>query len=294
MFTFFDYLFRKKPTLNSLSIPKKVLYPSHLYKFIDFDKESYIKDILLNNSLYFSLPQQFKENDAFDCKSYNIEFQTKRDRLEWLKEVIENNFSKINKNVKRKVLKEMSQKYDDPKSEFYLKGAQKLNDAFKNGYDEQRICILCLTDSQSNEMWSQYIPTRKGVCIKLNVKKIVQHLFSKSISNNRYSAHLNYLYPIQYIDEPINISFTEIKHIAPLKLTNLLYYKLSCFATEREWRFIIYECINQSIKFPENIIEEVIFDDYTTGEQIKTIENWNKNHTLPFDISKRNHREEKK
>ncbi len=270
--------------------PKPDSYLIHFFKYIPFVKQKHIEDILLNNRLYFSFANEFKDNDAYDCRAFNFVIKTKEDREQLIKDDIKERYPGISRQKKRDMLRANMKEFSKPDHPYYTERMESMNRIFKEGAVRARIGILCLTDSPKRiEMWNAYIPDNKGVCIRLNGPAIVRHLFSTDISANHINPHLNWLKNVEYIDEPLEIPWAEERKTDPLNTEiTRLYSKLNDFSFEQEWRFTIYECINQSIEFPEVIIEEVFYAPDTTDDQKKLLNRWNEGRTKPYVISPAN------
>jgi len=271
-----------KPLLDSIVASP----PEHLYKYISFKKQSYIEDIIVHSRLYFSLPSQFRENDAFDTRAYNFVIKGTQDRRQWLKKEIAVNYPHLTRHQKKEMRHINLHEHKDTDSAFYQQRVNRLNQIF-NDVDGQRICIFCVTDSSHRiEMWKQYIPNGEGICIKLNRNVILDALITSNISASVHSSHIFDLRRVEYVTLPREISVSKLMNSDSYLLgTTLLYTKLDSFSFEKEWRFIIPECINQSILFSPDMIEEIVLGPNTTKEQIKLIETWNARRSIPFKTS---------
>ena len=267
----------------------KELHPRYFYKYIPFTKSSFIKDIIYKNTLYFSLPREFHGTDAYDCRAYKIEIKTKQDRLLCIKDGIKTSYPNLPREQRRKMIKQYMQKYGNPEDRFYTKRIERLNSLLTNGFNKERTCIFCVTDSSENiEMWKEYIPNGEGVCIKLDNNIIEEHLNSSPISASNFSPHLFFLRPIDYIDKILQISFRDFVEREPGSVgRTLLYTKFKKFAFEQEYRYIIHECINQRIQFPSEIIKEVTTGPNTSYEQMELLNLWNSSRQSPFIINKK-------
>ena len=270
--------------------PKPESYPTYFYKYIPFTKQEYIKGILVKNRLYFSFSNEFKDNDAYDCRAFDFVVNTKKDREQLIKDDILERYPGMPRREKRDMLRTNMKKFRKPDHPYYSERMESMNRIFKEGTVRSRIGILCLTDSPDRiEMWNAYIPDNQGVSIKLNGPVIVNHLWSTEISSSHFNTHLNWLRNVEYIDEPLEIPWAEERRAEPLITgTTRLYTKLSDFSFEQEWRFTIYNCIEQSIEFPEVIVEEVFYAPNTNEAQKELLIKWNEGRSKPFIISPAN------
>jgi Protein of unknown function (DUF2971) len=264
--------------------------PDYLYKYISFGKQKFIEDILKFSRLYFSLPNEFEGTDALDSKTYNIVIKNKEDRRQCIKAEIDAKYSYLSRDQKREMLRVNVRDHKNPDSAFFKERINSLNRIFKESVNDRRVCIFCATNSPDRiEMWKHYIPDGQGVCIKLNIETIIEQLNSLQVSSSPISPHLILLHPVNYVSSPIDVSFSTLKNADQLEVgITLLYTKMSCFEFEQEWRLSIYDCINQSISFPQQFIEEVIVGPNTTNEQMKIITEWNDYRSNPFMISRYN------
>jgi len=120
----------------------------------------------------------------------------------------------------------------------------------------------------------------------LNGPAIVGHLWETEISSSRQSPHLNWLRDVEYVPNPLEIPWAEYREAKPQDVgVTLLYTKLDDFSFEQEWRFTIFDCIKQSIGFPEEIVEEVFFGPNTTDGQKKRLVEWNNSRSLQYAIN---------
>jgi hypothetical protein len=263
-------------------LPESYLkYPQYFYKYIPFTKASYIEDILSGNLLYFSLPEEFHENDNYDCRCFNIVIESKLDRQQYINDEIKfdnPNLPQLQKN-----------KYINPDKK-YTDKSKILNRLIKDGFNSYRTGIMCVTDSQESiKMWKEYIPNGEGVCIKLDGWIIYEHLCSIPVSACEITQNFCLLRRVDYVSKPLRISYHDFVVKDPGEVgVALLYTKLKKKEFEQEYRFMIHECINQSIKFPAEIVKEVIAGPNNTDEQMKLINSWNNTRISHFSINKRN------
>lgn len=114
-------------------------YPTFFYKYISFEKQQFVEDILKHSKLYFSFPNQFRENDAYDCRAYNFVVKTKRDMEILCKKNIEINYPNLSKKEKNKMIESVLFKYKEPDSPYYTELIANLNRVYKTGHDDKRI-----------------------------------------------------------------------------------------------------------------------------------------------------------
>lgn len=232
----------------------------NLFKYISFNKLDYIKDILENNTLYFAFPREFKNNDAYDCKTYRITFYREVDCYEYVFDEI------IEKNPHQSMFDSYRQyeinirKHPWFDSKFYNERIEGVNRIFKNSPDEMNLGILCLTiDYKNNKLWYDYCDNFNGVCISLNVETIIHKLMNSPVSAWQEDSSLNYLHKIDYVKNAIEIPYADSKRMDPLEFgIKMVYTKFDKFEYEDERRFIIPQCISQKINFPSELINAVI------------------------------------
>ncbi len=270
------------------SIPDNPDTPKYLYKFKSFEYLEHIKDILCKNKLYFSLPSEFKDNDLFDCKFFNIIIKTESDRKEWIESEIKAKHPEKNRSERRRILKLNMSKFKQSSMNFYKERQETLNKIIKNRYDRTNTRILCFSRTYENvEMWKKYIPNGEGVSIKFNTIKLYKYLIDTKTHNSSAVNSFVQLRPVEYFDEPLQFTLTEYRNaIASDSGTTFLYSKDKgkyCF--ENEWRFVMNECISANVFFPPDLIEEVILSNGINKSQTDLIHKWNSIRSKPFTIN---------
>ena len=140
-----------------------------LYRYISFKNPARIADVLQHNSLYFAYPNQFKENDAYDCKTYEI---ISRNMDDDFKAVCWQHRTRLLKGFSReKARLEIRKKINESggKRAFVRHGLMAFEDVTKRSWDDTKTGILCLTsDPSNNRMWKKYCDTNNGICVCLD------------------------------------------------------------------------------------------------------------------------------
>lgn len=232
----------------------------NLFRYISFEKLSFIKDVIEDNTLYFAFPKEFRNNDAYDCRTYDITFNREIDCNQsiWDEINAKHPDQDMYERYKQYQLNVRAHPWFDNK--FFMERINAFNRIIKDGLDESRLGILCLTPNYDNRrMWQDYCKSFDGVCISLNVDTIIQTLMSSEISSWHGDNNLNYLYRVNYVENSIKIPYLEYKNFDPYMLgIKKIYTKFKKFDYEEERRFIIPECINQKVRFPSDLINAVI------------------------------------
>jgi hypothetical protein len=259
-------------------------YPEYVYRYIDFKKPSYVEDLLRNNSLYFAFPSQFI--DKLDCKLYQILVTSREDMAEILRDEIDYQHQDKSVQEKAQIIEKLILKYPLPDDPYYQTRCETLNKVFKRGEDQERVGVLCLTERPNNTiMWKEYVSSGNGVCVQLSVQSLISFLATNRISNWYDDETMHWFRNIEYIKDPITFYVKDFFNTDPGQLgVTTLYTKHKSFSFEEEWRFIIVNCINQKVTFPEEIIEKVWFGPKTTKENVALVEKWNKQRKRLFEI----------
>lgn len=259
-------------------------YPESVYRYIDFTKFSYVEDLLKYNSLYFAFPEQF--SDKLDCKLYQIVVSSMDDMEEIMRNETDLRYPEKSDREKADILKDTLLMYPTPEDSFYKTRCENWNKVFKRGEGQERTSVLCLTERPNNStMWKEYVSSGNGVCVQLSVQSLINFLTTSRISNWQDDETMHWFRNVQYIEGPVIFGVKDLVDAEPGQLgVTFLYTKHKYFSFEEEWRFIIAECINQKITFPEEIIEKVWFGPNTTKENITAVEEWNKQRKRMYEI----------
>lgn len=263
---------------------------TNFYRYMNFNKLEYVEPVLSESKLYFSYPQDFKENDAYDCKTFDITMYRPIDIQQFLIETIKierPDYGLYEQYLEYKKLNLLHPWYRN--NPYYQNFAKFLTNNWKIGFEKGKFGILCLTiDPNNKKMWESYSDNYSGICIKLDTNTISEHLNNNSVSSYEDEESLNFLYKVEYVPKPIKIPFYNYSIVEPLKMgTTMLCTKLyNPYNFEKECRYIIPQCINKEIKFPDIIIEEVILGKNITSDNEMLVNKWNNQRKKKFPIIK--------
>ena len=223
-------------------------------------------------------------------RALNIVIQNKEDRRQYVNDELKFKHPNISRLKRREFLKSQKNKCKNSDQKIFNDNIEILNRKIKEGFDKERTGILCVTDnSEKIGMWKEYIPNGEGVCIKLDGWIIIKHLHNIPISRSKIDSHLCFFRPVDYIDKPLQISYREFVICDPGKVgITLLYSKLKDKDFEQEYRFVIHECIDQSIQFPSEIVKEVIAGPNNTNDQMELLKLWTNSRSSRFIVNNNN------
>lgn len=211
-------------------------YPRYLYKYRSI---SSLDKILINNSLWFSKPEDF--NDPFDCRIIHDTQNSVKEITDYL----------IRNNIPSFEAKKTAVEYKNNRP-------KELSEIITKTVDEQisKTGVCCFSTVNDNIlMWSHYSESHKGVCLKFDVLEdpdffmIPLHMDYQ----NDYST-------FNYIREEREI----VSKILKLKSTEWSY--------EKEIRVIKPSQIGL-IEFNKNALSEIIFGCKVNKNEIKRIKN---------------------
>lgn len=190
-------------TKLSSSIPRK------LFKYCPLNP--YSLSNLVNGELTISSPEVF--NDIYDCTIHRNSFPSVQKRLDKLNSrSVAFGYKPIEMDMR------------------YLKNDFAKRDRFYMTYMTEPMRVGCFSeDEKSILMWSHYADMNRGICIEYN--------FLNS------PKHLSMIYPVIYLDKPLDMSDTaEKSEIGDLEKSVLLssIVKSNVWEYEKEWRYIFY------------------------------------------------------
>lgn len=197
-----------------------------LFKYSSINE--YTSNNIKNNYLIANKPKNF--NDSFDSKMYVNNYINNKNKIE--------NSIRLSKKFG----------YDSPYevvSENKIKEDSRRQDIFLEDYFRNDLYINSLTDTNSNIlMWSHYACNNSGICTEYNF-------------NNTTSEFLSLIYPVIYIDEPIEVTEL-IGNETDIKLAILIsaICKYRDWKYENEWR-IIFNIPFSGLKNKSNDILEI-------------------------------------
>jgi len=217
--------------------------PKKVYKYKSPGK--YLFDILKNNYLYFSLPQEF--NDPFDCRIVVDHDGDLQDWLGWAKSLDKPS------DIKQEVIRQIKSNNFEP---------SQISRPPSNENNQQ--VIHCFSEIHDNLlMWSHYTNNHKGVCIGYEVNKEFNSPciyfddnevkpFHPSIKNGAVP-----LIPVTYkksMPKPVDFFNKKEEDIIRFLVT-----KSNEWEYEKEWRALYPtdKIQNQKITIRKDLIKEI-------------------------------------
>lgn len=215
------------PKQELLKINQKI--PTKLYRYCPLNE--YSLNNLLYNELTGNSPEVF--NDLYDATIHRNSAQFVRKELDELNrmskklgldsiEIPEENIIHIENNAKR-------------------------SDRFYMRYMTEPFRIVSLSESNNSLlMWSHYADMNRGICIEYD--------FTKGYLSNSGQQFQNLIFPVLYVNKPLDMSFlkkenSENELLNSILLSAITKYKVWCY--EKEWRYLFYMITPN--KLPERV-----------------------------------------
>jgi hypothetical protein len=216
-----------------------------LYKYGSFegDRRNYLREILLNNRIFFSNPYRF--NDPFDCRP-RLEIGTSRQDRE---------------HAKNEIFKILCEKFPQATEQQSKREAGLVLARIENYYDNlsnqyevllKKYGVYCLSAKYENLlMWAHYGAGHTGYCLEFNASE-------GSFFNNAFEVHYQKDYPV------INVFRSDSERGKKAILTKSLDW-----AYEEEWRLTSSE--HGHMDFPSHDLIGIIFGCKTKVEHIEDV-----------------------
>jgi hypothetical protein len=195
--------------------------PEILYKYKSLSGESfkYAEDIIVNNRLYFSHPDQL--NDPFDCKvPPNLENVTKEMVVDYLER-------------QHATLPDCRNAIEIAIQNVHDHNLNSIKIAIQNKFQEghlQNIGVQSFSANRSDiRMWSHYSDFHKGICIGFDYFKLLFPFKARTLY--AYIVHYQLEFPCWncFVDTPVAI------------VDKLFFIKAEGWNYEQEWRIVYPE-----------------------------------------------------
>jgi hypothetical protein len=259
--------------------------PETSYRYYPKGKIEYFYEFITKGILYFAFPNEFKANDAYDCRTYSlitskdIESDYKLLSSYWKQA----NYPNMPDDDKESLFNQRVVSYGG-KNQFVIKTIEDLNIDCKDTWDDNRFGILCLTQNRNRiEMWKdkKYGSNYKGCCVELYLSKMLSYLKSKQVSKAREHEVKTICNYVNYVELGPKYNIKEYFNCQG----EMLFLKLkSKYTYEDEIRIVIPECINQKIDFPIEVINKVIIGKYMIKADFKRIHNICKSNNIKLEV----------
>lgn len=213
---------------------------THLYKFrsLATDFEKFTERILTHNELYFSAPAAF--NDPFDCLPVLSASASNEEFLKHMEDVFDRCFpimSRQDRDTCTQIALEKHQSTSNSSEEI-----ERLNEVMKQ--ITNTVGVLSLARNPDHIlMWSHYADSHRGVCFRFKASSTTP-FFGRAQSVS-YQA-----------ERPIVNLFRD----PPYKQVNrALLTKADIWSYEKEWRVIEHNLGPGAYKFPQALLDGIIF-----------------------------------
>jgi hypothetical protein len=244
----------------SESVP--ITTPRKLYKYrsltSDVDRDR-VKDILLNNRLYF--PTRLEFNDPFDCRIPII--WTGYSENEWRQKLME--VYQTSPPLPMAFLGRTEEFVDE---HLKMGAIASLEQEGERATEESmnQFRILCLCECPKNIlMWSHYAGCHGGICLEFEVR-----------DHSYFSSAVPVEYPPQY---PLLKATLPVKELA----TGLIRTKAESWAYEKEWRIFSIHSADSYI-FPTECLSGVVLGCQIKPEHEALIKEWLASRNSPVTL----------
>jgi len=225
---------------------ERKLFPEFLYKYRCWTDDLH-KKLLKDNEIYFSSAKNF--NDPFDS---TIPVRYDKASKKEIRELYFKHISDMHPNLIRRERKKLTQKglekglYKDPNHIKWHYG-------FQRNYRYEHFGICSLTEiNDSIIMWSHYADSHKGYCVGLDTDKLTNYCKQELVSVNKIIA-------LERVDYQKEYPFFNAIKMGDLNLTIKSFItKSDSWEYEREYRLILFDNTNRSIKLKDGIISKII------------------------------------
>lgn len=224
------------PELVSMSVHQGKI-PRYLFKYRNLN--SNFDNILLNNELWFSNPNDF--NDPFDCQ---ITIDTNNTISEIENFIVKNSQTTMSNLMVKNYAKLMM---DNPQSWDKI-----VNDSAQLIINSSGVCCFGITEDNIL-MWSHYTDSHKGVCLKFDV-----------LNDSDF-----FVFPMKIIYDKSYPIYNHIRNEKDI-VKYLIQTKADVWAYEEEIR-IVKVNKNGLYKFNKNALVEITFGHKTIDSEIERI-----------------------
>jgi len=229
-----------------------------LYKYASFTNEKYLREIIVENKIYFTSPFDF--NDPFDCRPRFMVGVTRKEiqKTKAIAVEILGEYTALNRKSRKAV------------AEFVLNGfgPNQIEKEFQRALGNRG--VYCLTSKQDNLlMWSHYGDKHRGVCIEFSTEPL--------------GSFFSHAKPIRYTnDYPIIRGYAgEEDWGSSGVLTKSLDWEY-----EQEWRLLAN--LTGHLVFPSELLIGIIFGCRTIDKNIGLVKDWIAERGKPVKLKKAN------
>jgi hypothetical protein len=236
--------------------------PSFLYKYYRIEKdkddkwsnEQWIKEVILENKVYFPSPMTF--NDPFDCRLNLLFSGTEEEWITYLHRAIKNSDFNLNR-IQRinKVKAFMGQPNYRKKAEENIKERVK------------KIGVFCLSEKNDDLlMWSHYTSGHTGLCLEFDRQKSI------------FREALKVTYQKDYP------KFLLIKEQLEKIIETFIFNKSDYWKYEKEWRIIDHKRGSGFFAYTEDALTSIFLGCQIAEKDKQKIIDWNKRRKKPTKV----------
>ncbi len=235
--------------------------PANLYKYGNMTEPGRLREILLDNKVWFSVPSSF--NDPFDCRPFIEVGKTRQERRKAEKvveDLLKKNSSDLNRSDRiteaKKIIKGI------------LANQEKLMNDYKGLLDLYG--VFCLTSKNDNLlMWSHYAYSHTGYCLEFSTRP------RDSVFAGAEPVTYCNLYPIVYFDSSANEGDWG---------EGALCTKSDDWKYEDEWR--LFNRDPGHLDFSPQLLTRIILGCKMDKEHTEQIKEWISQRDHPMTIEK--------
>ena len=252
-----DLLAHANPAANAHNVTRQFL---HLYKYRSLSDEkqhAFVKDILLNNRLYWPSPTQF--NDPFDCFPVPRLPAAREERERYARDLVQRVMPGASRVDRKMQLREI------------LRDNLARIEASAPTIVRERIAQVGVCsfgeDCHNVLMWSHYADAHRGVCLRF--------------SPSRFDMPLWAAFPVEYSEErpELRLASRDMKEWSK----SILLTKAKYWEYEREWRVIDVEQVGHH-PFRPGVLDEIILGAAIERDSRSMVLKWVRERASPTRI----------
>lgn len=226
------------------------LPPESLYKFGCFDSERHFVDLIKNNDIYLSCPEDF--NDPFDCaiipdfSQLNDEQFTRMIRNVWeIEPSIRNSYPE----------------FDNELVSIFRENQSELAEIYRTYY-KKTLGICCFTEEKDNElMWSHYSRGHRGFCLKFAT-------FEKENWLKNGIILRPVIYSLEYPTFCLSTNSSEWTHQWPMIIAKT---KSRIWEYEKEWRLMRLNGARERLQYDDVDLKSIYIGVGCKEEDVEMI-----------------------
>lgn len=229
-------------------IPESTMkIPAYLYKYRSLNNDEWERDLIVNQILYF--PDSKSLNDPFDCNPAIDTSSTREDMNKFIRGFVNRTLKTESREKRRRHAREIQ------------RDKQKFVEVMTLAHRQtmEQLGVFSLTSECLDLlMWAHYADKHQGICIRFNTLQLL------------YEGHAPI--PVEYAHErPLTNPASE----EPEKSTiATVQTKGKAWAYEKEWRLILNQGGNTSVRLERAVIDGVIVGARINDSDLGKIRQW--------------------